>query len=160
MPAGVEMPFVGHAEAVIDDKQRLALPAKFRARWDAATDGPSWFCIPWVPDRVLRIYPESTFLRLLEGMQTEGSLVPSKGRVELESVLLAAVEQVDVDSANRVRLQRWQMDEIALPQEVVVLGVGDRLEIRDRAAWKAGFRQGLSKLDLLAAQLAAEERSG
>jgi division/cell wall cluster transcriptional repressor MraZ len=150
------MPFVGHAEAVIDDKQRVALPAKFRSRWKPETDGPSWFCIPWVPDRVLRLYPEHTFLRLREQFQATSSLTPPKGRAELEALLFSSVEQLDLDGSNRVRLPKWQLDALGwanLPVEIAVLGVGDRLEIRDRAAWSAAFAAGLGRLDVLASQL-------
>ena len=150
------MPFVGQAQAVIDAKQRLALPAKFRSRWNPAQDGPTWFCVPWIPDSVLRLYPEKTFNELFDSGRGTPSLTPSSGRAELESILFSATEQLDLDSNHRLRLPAWQLEKMNMPREVVILGAGDRLEIRAKGDWSPRFESGLAAMDALAAKLAQE----
>jgi len=150
------MPFVGQAQAVIDVKQRLALPAKFRSRWNPATDGPTWFCVPWIPDSVLRLYPEKTFNELFASGRVRPSLTPSSDRAELEAILFSATEQLDLDASHRVRLPAWQLEKLEMPREVMILGAGDRLEIRPRDAWDQRFNKGLAAIDALAARLDRE----
>lgn len=147
------MPFVGQAEATIDKKQRLAIPAKFRARWSAEIDGPTWCCLPWPADGVLRLYPEKTFEALFAAGRGTPSLTPRGERAKLDRLLFSATEQLDVDAQHRVRLPAWQLEKLEIPSEVVVLGAGDRLEVRARAGWTEDFDQGLGELEQLAAML-------
>ncbi len=41
------MHFTGYSEHTIDAKQRLAIPAKYRAQWDDKRDGTAWYGVPW-----------------------------------------------------------------------------------------------------------------
>ena len=150
------MPFVGQAEAVIDAKQRLALPAKFRSRWNPAQDGPTWFAVPWIPDRVLRLYTEQTFNELFHSGRRAPSLTPSSDRAKLEALLFSATEQPDLDANHRLRVPAWQIEKLGLPKEVYILGVGDRLEVRPRDGWTDRFDEGIQELDALAARLSHE----
>ena len=144
------MPFTGQAEAVIDAKQRLALPAKFRARWDARTDGPSWYAVPWFPDRALRLYTETTFEALFQAGRTSPSLFPDEEERRLEQAVFSHTEQLELDANHRVRLPSWMIDKLGLPREVIVIGVGDRLEVHSRADWAAGLDDLVSQMSRLA----------
>ena len=146
--------FTGQAEATIDAKSRLAIPAKFRSRWDKSRDGATWFCVPWVKTRSLRLYPERVYEELFRAGRRDPSLTPDEDRAELEVILHSATEQVDVDANNRIRLHAWQVEALGLPGEVMVLGAGDRLEIRDRASWQDGFKDKLAAMASLADRLA------
>lgn len=148
------MLFTGQADATIDAKSRLAIPAKFRARWSPDADGSTWFCVPWVKTHSLRLYPERIYEELFRAGRRDPSLTPDEQRAELELILHAATEQVDVDASNRIRLSAWQVEALGLPSEVVVLGSGDRLEVRDRATWAAEFRGRLEAMASLADRLA------
>lgn len=151
------MPFTGQADAAIDDKHRLALPAKFRNRWDPDRDGKTWFAVPWLPEHCLRLYTQTMFEDLFLAARRSPSLTPSPTRARLDNALFSATEQLDVDGNNRVRLPAWQVEKLKLPREVAVIGAGDRLEIRPREAWSDGFDQLLEDLPRLAEMLAHEE---
>ena len=152
------MPFVGQAQAVIDAKQRLALPAKFRSRWNPAQDGPTWFCVPWIPDQVLRLYPEKTFNQLFDSGRSKPSLTPSADRAQLEAILFSATEQLDLDASFRLRLPVWQLEKMNMPREIMILGTGDRLEIRSRESWNDRFDSGLANIAALAEKLDRERQ--
>lgn len=148
------MLFTGQAEATIDAKSRLAIPAKFRSRWDPERDGSTWFCVPWVKTGSLRLYPEKVYEELFRAGRRDPSLTPGDEQAELELILHSATEQVDVDANNRIRLAAWQVETLGLPPEVVVLGAGDRLEVRGRAGWQDEFKDKLAAMASLADRLA------
>lgn len=147
------MAFTGQAECTIDAKGRLAIPAKFRARWDPKRDGLTWFGVPWPADRVLRLYTESEFERLADMGRGQPSLTPSRDRADLETMLFSHTEQLDIDSNNRIKLPAWQVELLGLPREVVVLGAGNRLEIRSRDDWMSDHRERFAELEQLAARV-------
>ncbi len=146
------MPFTGHAEAIIDAKQRLALPAKFRARWNPAVDGPTWMAVPWFPGATLRLYPQQTFDELYRAGRQSPSLFPAEDEIALDQAVLALTETLELDANHRVRLPAWQIEKLNLPREVIVLGVGDRLEIHPREGWNARFDKMIEQMGSLAAQ--------
>jgi division/cell wall cluster transcriptional repressor MraZ len=148
------VPFTGQAEANIDAKQRLAIPAKFRNRWDPQTEGTTWFCIPWPQTGSLRLYTEKMHNELFTSGRRDPSLTPDEDQAELDVILHSVTEQVDVDANNRIRLTKWQVEHLGLPKEVIVLGAGDRLEIRARDAWQGEFNDRLAKMADLASKLA------
>lgn len=150
------MPFTGQAEASIDAKQRLAIPAKFRNRWDPDTDGTTWFCIPWPQTNSLRLYTEKMHNELFTAGRRDPSLTPNEDQAELDVILHSVTEQVDVDSNNRIRLPAWQLEHLGLDREVIVLGAGDRLEIRSRDAWQNEFTDRLNKMSQLASKLSSK----
>jgi transcriptional regulator MraZ len=150
------VPFTGQAEANIDAKQRLAIPAKFRNRWNPDTDGTSWFAIPWPQTKSLRLYTQKMHNELFTAGRRDPSLTPNEDQAELDVILHSVTEQVDVDSNNRIRLPAWQLEHLGLDREVIVLGAGDRLEIRSRAEWNNEFSDRLGKMAMLASKLASK----
>jgi transcriptional regulator MraZ len=148
------VPFTGQAQANIDAKQRLAIPAKFRNRWDPDRDGSTWFCIPWPQTGSLRLYTQKMHNELIASGRRDPSLTPNADQAELDVILHSATEEVDIDANNRIRLPAWQIEHLGLPREVIVLGAGDRLEIRARDEWLSEFNDRLAKMSELASKLA------
>lgn len=146
------MPFTGQADAVIDAKQRLALPAKFRSEWNPAQDGATWMALPWTPTGTLRIYTSRMFDELFRAGRPSPSLFPSPEEARLEQAVFSITERLEVDQNHRVRLPAWQIEKLALQREVVVIGAGDRLEVHPRERWHAGFDAMLDEIGALAAK--------
>ena len=149
------MPFTGQAEATIDAKQRLAIPAKFRNRWSPEHDGTTWFCVPWPETGALRLYTEKMHNDLFTAGRRDPSLTPDEDQAELDVILHSVTEQVDVDANNRIRLPAWQVEHLNLPKEVIVLGAGDRLEIRALDDWQSEFKDRLTKMAQLSKSLSS-----
>lgn len=146
------LPFTGHAEAIIDAKQRLALPAKFRARWNPAVDGPTWMAVPWFPGATLRLYPEKTFDALFQAGRQNPSLFPGEDETALDQAVFSMTETLELDANHRVRLPAWQIEKLGLPREVMVIGVGDRLEVHPREGWNERFDTMIARMGKLAEQ--------
>ena len=146
------MTFTGNAEATIDAKGRLAIPAKFRKLVPDAEGGTGgvWVCVPW-PGGVLRVYTGKEFERLAS--QGESSLTPNDDLAALQSTLYGMAETLEVDSANRIAIPQKLQEMVGLGSEVVVIGAKDRLEIHDRKAWQESVAKRFSELPVLVAKL-------
>lgn len=148
------MIFKGHAEVTIDAKQRLAIPAKFRnlMKGDGAT---AWVSMPW-NGQVLMLYPESRFDTLAESRQT--SLAPSGDESDTDADFFGLAERLETDSAGRVLLPKLHLELSKLGTDVVVVGAGKRLEIRDRASWLAKLDQRFNDLPGMMKKIDAETK--
>lgn len=135
--------FIGEAEAIIDSKQRLAIPAKFRSRVDVKRDGKAWVCVP-SHIGLLRLYTEETFDRLSDNL--DDTVNPDEDEAEIESVLYGLSERLEPDSVGRIVLPKKHLEMARLGTEVVVTGVRNRLEVHDRERWKERVRNSFSKV--------------
>lgn len=147
------MLFTGHSEHAIDAKLRLAIPSKHRSQVDPERDGAAWYCVPWA-DGSLRLYTERTFRDLAARM--EQTLTPDADRAELDAVLFGLAERLEMDAQSRIVLPKHHLELTRLAaSEVVVIGAGNRLEVRDRAGWLAGQQERFAKLPTLVARIEA-----
>lgn len=151
------MLFTGQAEANIDQKERLAIPAKYRSQWQVARDGEAWMSVPW-PGGVLRLYTENQFAALAN--QVRGTLAPDEDQATLDVTLFAAAERLEMDATGRVRIPKHQLELAGLAAEVMVAGARDRLEIHDRAKWRATERERFNALPSLVARIEAKRSGG
>ncbi len=146
------MPFTGQAEAIIDAKQRLAIPAKFRSRWNPETDGPTWYCVPWPQDGVLRLYTQKQYESMPLAQGVTSSLTPDQNLADLQTAIYGNSEQLNVDANNRIRLQTWHLELVGMPKDVMIIGAGDRLEIRSQEQWMRERQQRFNDLRRLVDQ--------
>ena len=151
------MLFTGQAEASIDQKERLAIPSKYRSQWQAARDGEAWMCVPW-PGGVLRLYTENQFAAL--ATQVRGTLAPDEDQAALDVTLFAAAERLEMDASGRIRVPKHHLELAGLGAEVMVAGARDRLEIHNRATWKASERSRFDALPSLVARIEAKRLGG
>lgn len=141
------MIFTGFSEITIDQKQRLAIPAKYRSQLDPSRDGAAWYCIPW-PGQGLMLFTEPMFNEFASTAQ--GTLTPGEGEQEFETSLFGLTERLEMDSAGRITIPRLHMELTKLSSDVVVVGSRYRLEVRDRATWTTGLQARFERLALLA----------
>lgn len=151
------MLFTGHSELTIDAKLRLQIPAKYRNAWDDARDGKAWYCVPW-PGGIVRLYSEACFEELAQQGTSGGraTLTPDQDAADLEADLFSLAERIEPDSAGRIALPKQHLELAGLSgggSEVVVIGAGNRLEIRDRAVWKQSLAQRFARLPALVAKI-------
>lgn len=151
------MLFTGEYEHSIDAKGRLAIPADVRARWRPETDGAGWVAVPW-SGGIVRLYPQGSF----EARASAGplTLTPGEDEAELQATLFGLAARIEMDSAGRVRIPDDLLALVGLTSDVVLVGAGDRLELRDRAAWRASKQSRLKQLPELIARLGARRERG
>jgi MraZ protein len=148
----------GQAEITIDAKQRLAVPAKFRARIPERETG--WYCLPWPDGSMLRLYPQRIFESLAERL--EDSLTAGSDSARIDTTLFGFAELIEMDAAGRVRLPKWHLELVGLhsdgaPVEVMVVGSRNRLEVHARDAWRATL---VERFRDMASQIERSERRG
>jgi len=138
----------------IDAKQRLAIPAPIRNEWRVEQDGLAWFAVPWVGN-VIRLYTEKDFTaRARSGFL---SLTPDEDEAELQATLFGLTCRLEMDSAGRIRIPEDMLQLTGLGPEVVLVGCGDRLEVRDRKTWIDTKRERLAQLPELMARISAKK---
>lgn len=119
---------IGEYRHSIDEKGRLALPAKFRkvlSKGVVVTRGV---------DRCLSLYPQETW----EKLSSKISNLPmnQKNNRAFARLMLAGAMDSNVDGQGRVVLPDYLRSYANLAKNVVIAGVHDRLEIWDQAEWE------------------------
>jgi len=124
------VPFRGTFDHTLDAKNRLTVPARYRA---ALSDGVVLAmpvdlkpCVGvWRPEE----YESYTRRALAE-------LPPlSPRRTELERFFYGSSHDAELDAAGRIMVPGFLGQHAELAKEVVIVGVGDRLELWDKGAW-------------------------
>lgn len=112
----------------MDDKQRVAIPKK----WRDLLGEQALYAAPGMEGAVA-IYPEQGFLRL--GQQLEGHSPTARDVLAFSRMFYAQAESLDVDAQGRIRLPQALSQLAKLEREVVLLGVRDHIEVWDKDRW-------------------------
>jgi len=122
------MVFRGTFDYSLDAKNRLTVPARFRAALAEGVvlaKGLEPYVALWTPSGY-DAYTQSS----LEGFHP----LSTEGR-KLKRFFAANSLDTELDAAGRVMMPPFLIDHAGLTKEVTVTGSGDALEIWDRAAW-------------------------
>jgi MraZ protein len=122
------MAFRGTFDYSLDQKNRLTVPAKFRAELSSGgvlAKGIESCVALWTPD-AYDAYVESS-------LATFHPLSPEA--TKLKRYFSANSVDVELDSAGRVGVPAFLTEHAGLDKEVVVTGAGECLEIWDRSVW-------------------------
>ena len=140
---------LGTYEHTIDDKNRLTLPAKFR---ESFADG---VVVTRGLDRCLHAYRREDWVRLVDSRLAP--LDPlSKETRQLQRYLYSGASEAELDKQGRVMIPAPLIAHATLTREVVVLGIGDHLEIWDRDAWHRELAEVEGSAEDVAERLAAK----
>jgi MraZ protein len=140
---------LGEYEHTIDEKSRLTLPAKFR---QAMAGG---IVLTRGLDACVEAYPAEDWHRLVESRLAGLNRLSRETRV-IERFYYTGATEVQPDKQGRVMLPPALIEHGGLGREVVVVGVRDRLEIWDRAAWRAQLKEVMGSAEHVAERLAAQ----
>lgn len=125
--------FTGEYRHSVDDKGRIAVPARFRAQLD---DGA--FVSKWV-DGCLAIFPRSGWDDLAEKVSAL-RLADADART-FSRFLFASAFEVSLDRQGRLVVPAGLREWAKLGNEAVVVGSRDHLEIWSPALWDAYSRE-------------------
>ena len=141
--------FLGEFEHLIDEKNRLTLPAKFR---EALADG---VVVTRGMDGCLSAYPVEAWHALVQSRL--GSLDPlSQDDRMMQRYFYSAAAEAKPDKQGRIMLPAALVEHAELGREVIVAGVYDHLEIWDRAAWRKQIADVEGRAEHVAERLAAK----
>lgn len=119
--------FIGEYKHNLDDKGRMAIPAKFR---DKLKEGA---VVTRGLDNCLFLYTKEAWE---EKAPKLANLPSTQANARAYSrLMLAGAMEVSFDSQGRVNLPDYLCEFAGLKKKVVVAGLYDRLEIWDEEAW-------------------------
>jgi MraZ protein len=121
--------FLGTHTPRLDDKGRLALPARFRPELEGGV------VICKGQERCLSIYPAAEFARVTEGLKN--APVTDRRVRDYSRVLFASASDETPDGQGRIRIPPMLRDYAGLTKDCVVIGANTRLEVWDSAAWQS-----------------------
>jgi transcriptional regulator MraZ len=122
--------FRGHYQHSLDAKNRLSIPARFRAAFSSGVvlaKDPDTCVAVWTQQR-----HESILERALDGLNPMTSQ-----HKKLSRYFQANSFEVELDSAGRVTLPPALLEHASIEREAVVAGVGDHLEVWGKQSWDA-----------------------
>jgi MraZ protein len=122
--------FRGHYEHSLDVKKRLSIPTRFRAAFASGTvlaKEPEPCIAIWTPET-----NEAIITRALSGLNPMGS-----EHRKLSRFFQGNSFEIDLDSSGRVTLPPPLLAHAGIEKEVVVVGVGDHLEVWAKERWQA-----------------------
>ena len=127
------MLFLGTHTPKLDDKGRMFLPAKFRAK---LADG---LVITRGQERCLYVYPQAEFERIAG--QWQSSPTSSRAVRDYQRVFLSGASDEVPDKQGRVTIPPILRDYAGLSTECTVIGAGNRVEVWDSVAWTTYLEQ-------------------
>ncbi len=128
--------FIGEYSHNLDDKGRLAVPAKFRT---LLKDGA---VVTKGLDNCLFLFPKKEWTALAEKLS---HLPFSQARVRaISRMMLAGAVDASFDNQGRIMLPEYLRSFAGLKKKVIIAGLYDRMEIWDEEAWGA-YKSGAEK---------------
>ncbi len=122
------MAFRGHFDYSLDAKNRLNVPAKFRAAFSGGV------VLAKALEPCVAIWAPDTFERWTESFLSNLNPV-SPERRKLTRYFAGSSFDAELDSAGRVTLNQALLEHAGIQKEIVVVGNLDHLEIWDRDRW-------------------------
>lgn len=120
--------FIGEYQHTIDEKGRVALPVKFRAKM---ADGA---VVTKGLDDCLAVYTISEWETLAEKLSTL-PLTQAASRA-FARLMLAGAVQVNIDKQGRVNIPAYLREYAGISGQVVVAGLYSRVEIWSQKRWQ------------------------
>ena len=140
--------FLGEYEHSLDDKGRLAIPARFRA---GLADG---LYLTRGLDRCLVIWPPDAW-RAMSDRLNGLSIWQAEAR-RLQRLFFSGAVNLVPDKLGRVVVPQYLREYAELADDAVVVGVHDRVEIWSKARWDAESGDYASNAAELAEHLASQ----
>lgn len=137
--------FIGEYKHNLDDKGRLAIPAKFRAILKKGT------VVTKGLDGCLFLYSKEQFAKIAGKLSTL-PISQSKARAFSRHMLAGAMD-LEFDNQGRVTLPEYLRLFSVLKKNVIVAGLYDHLEIWDEQAWNKYKAQSEKNSNAIAEEL-------
>jgi transcriptional regulator MraZ len=133
--------FTGEYRHTVDDKGRIAVPAKFRAQLGAGAVVSRWL------DACLAIHTQGGW----DALATKVAALPitDQNARRFQRLIFAGAAEVELDRQGRILLPAYLREHIDLRNDAVVVGSRDHAEIWVPSTW-ATYAQGLEDTDELA----------
>ncbi len=123
------MPFQGNHDHSLDAKNRLTVPARFRAQLAGPIVLGKGF------ERCLQVFPETDYDAIAEQALAGVNPLSQEAR-DLNRHLFGNSTPTELDSAGRIMVPGPFLAHAGIEKDAVIVGAGQWLEIWDRATWQ------------------------
>lgn len=125
---------IGTYNAILSSKHRSAIPAAFRTFL-----GKKMIIAKWYED-CLVITSSSNWENILDKIKGKDAMITSSIR-DTDRFLLASAYELNTDDQGRVVFPHLLVEYAKLSNNIVFLGLGDRIEVWDQDKWIAKDRE-------------------
>jgi MraZ protein len=141
--------FRGRYPHTIDPKGRVSMPTAFRAELQEHEDRP-----PFVTNlsRCLALFPQQRWLEFEERMASLSQVRPEVQA--FQRFLVSGAQECAIDRQGRILLPQHLRQHAGLEREVIIAGVGPRIEIWDRSRLDEEIRRVAERNDEISTVLA------
>ena len=139
------MAFRGQYEHSLDSKDRITVPARFRA---AFAEG---LVLLEGLDASVDVYPTGAYELMTERYLSAESPMAARGR-KIQRRFHGKARDESIDSAGRIRLPRHMIEHAGLAGTCVVVGANDHLEVWDPEAWEAELAEVDAEIERIAGE--------
>ncbi len=126
--------FTGQHHLTIDDKGRLAIPARFRQRLSELCGGQ--LIVTRGPNPCLEIFPAPEFQRLVEDIQNMEDRVAAEA---VKSIVVGFATETEMDRQGRVLLPPNLRKSVRMDSSVVLMGQLIRFDLWAQPEWDVRF---------------------
>ena len=147
------MLLTGTYRRTVDDKQRITIPKKLRSALQESPANETVVAGLYIApgtDGSLAIYSEKAFSQLAEKL-AQGSPTGQDKRA-FSRLFFAKAQRVEMDSQGRIRVEPelFALARLEQEKEVMMVGVGDHLELWNVVGWEAYEDEKQANYDQLA----------
>ena len=140
---------LGEYEHTLDDKNRITLPAKFRAAFAAGV------VVTRGMDGCLYAYRQEDWDKLVDSRLAGLDPLSKEGR-RMGRFFFSGAAEAELDRQGRVMIPAALIEHARLGRNVVVAGVRDHLELWDGAAWRKEMKEVEGSAEDVAERLATK----
>jgi MraZ protein len=137
--------FLGEFKHSIDQKGRMAIPAKFRAQLNGGA------IITRGLDHCLFVFTQSEWEKLAQKLMTLP--LAQAGSRAFVRLMLSGASDVEFDTQGRILIPEHLRDYAYLDKQAIVTGLYNRIEVWDEGAWKSYKKKTERESDQIAEQL-------
>lgn len=142
--------FIGEYKHTLDDKGRIAIPAKLR--YSKVNEEEFWVTTKGF-DHCLFVYPKNEWGVIVNALNERLTLTKKDDRSFLRMFVSPANEQA-VDKQGRIALPLSLREYAGVQKDVVVLGAINRIEIWSEENWNKYREENEKSFDLLGEKIA------
>lgn len=142
--------FIGEYRHTLDEKGRLAIPAKLR--YSKVGEEEYWVATKGF-DHCLFVYPKNEWSQIVDKLNRRLTLTKKEDRSFLRMFVSPANEQA-VDKQGRIAISQSLREYADVQKEVVILGAINRIEIWSEENWKKYKEENEKSFDALGEKIA------
>ncbi|MGF1546328.1 MAG: division/cell wall cluster transcriptional repressor MraZ [Thiotrichales bacterium] len=127
--------FRGVSNLVLDDKNRLSVPARYRDEIMAACEGNLIVTVDPDRCRCLLIYPFPEWQRIEQQLMSRPNMDP--GVRKLQRLMVGHATDCELSAQSRILIPEPLRNFVQLDKRVVLVGQGKRFELWNEQRWTA-----------------------